>query len=292
MDKYLLKEKIIHGHDDFPVGIYHTDIGNGTDNILYLHWHEEFEFLTVTKGRAVFRLADMEIEVGKGESIFVNANVLHAAHAINGEECSFSAVVFHQTFLSSYSNDCINQNYINPILNHSLTFSAHFKMNIHWQKEVLILLTQIFNTNEEKEPGYELLLKSKIYEIWFKCIQNATKAAGNNPDTSYKTERMKLVLQFIHDNYSKKINVSELANIIHMSKEHFCRFFKEMTHYTPVSYVNRYRIQKSCILLLQTDKKISEIAGIVGFEGISYFNKIFRRIMRCTPVEYRSPVKN
>ncbi len=288
MDKEMLKEKVMHGDDNFPIGIHKTDIDKGRDNILYLHWHEGFEYLTVTKGRAVFRVDDLEIEVSKGEGIFINSNVLHSAYSINEEECSFFAVVCHPAFLSSYINDCINQRFINPILNNSLYFPIHLKKDVDWQRSILLLLTQVYNINKEKEFGYELLLKSKIYEIWFECIKNTKKSINKVSNTSYKTERMKIVLNYIHENYFNKIVVSELASLVHMSDEHFCRFFKAMTNFTLVSYVNRYRIERSCVFLSRTNKKISEIAGDVGFGDISYFNKVFRKIMGCTPVDYRS----
>jgi AraC-like DNA-binding protein/quercetin dioxygenase-like cupin family protein len=283
-----LEEKIRHGDDTFPIGIHRTIGVQNSDTALYLHWHEEFEFLVVTEGRAIFQLEEAKVEVRQGEGIFVNSNTLHMGYSISGAKCSHFAVVFHPAFLSGYSNSCINQNYINPILSGSLSFPIHFRKSIPWQEEVLTLLDQVISIHTDNSLGCELLLKSKMYLIWYLCLKNAIINSATVFESNYKLERLKVVLQYIGDNYSQKISLSDLAQTVHMSKEHFCRFFKEITRYTPFTYINMYRVQKSCALLLQTDKEISEISSIVGFETISYYNKIFKKIMKCTPGGYRA----
>lgn len=245
------------------------------------------EFLVVTEGSAIFQINNYKIEVSKGEGIFINSNLLHCAYASNNNECSFFAVVFHPSFISSYSNDTIKEKYINPILNNSLIIPIHLTPNIYWQNNILKLLNEILFTYKKMSFGFELLIKSNIYKIWYLSVQNISSTSNNIINSKYKYERLKKVLSFIEKNYFKKITIPELSHIIYMSEEHFCRFFKQMTNYTPISYINNFRIQKSCVLLNETDKNISEIANLVGFENTSYYNKKFLEIMKCTPSKYR-----
>ncbi|WP_279373122.1 helix-turn-helix domain-containing protein [Clostridium arbusti] len=56
---------------------------------------------------------------------------------------------------------------------------------------------------------------------------------------------------------------------------------------TPFDYLIEYRISKASELLLKSKEPISNIAFDVGFNGISYFGKVFRKYMNCTPSEYR-----
>ena len=56
--------------------------------------------------------------------------------------------------------------------------------------------------------------------------------------------------------------------------------------------INTFRIHKSCDLLSETDKKISEISEEVGFGSIRTFNRAFMEIMNLTPLEYRTQTKN
>jgi AraC-like DNA-binding protein len=72
-----------------------------------------------------------------------------------------------------------------------------------------------------------------------------------------------------------------------MSEGQFNRFFKAMTRTTPIEYLNAYRIKRAGEYLAMSDKKISAIAMDVGFDNLSYFIKVFRQTMKCTPSEYR-----
>ncbi|MNC51581.1 HTH-type transcriptional regulator CdhR [compost metagenome] len=87
--------------------------------------------------------------------------------------------------------------------------------------------------------------------------------------------------------YSRPISIRELADLIPMSEGQFCRFFKAMTRQTPIEYLNAYRITQANELLRFTDRKIADIAMEVGFGHISYFIKVYRKVMKTTPSRYR-----
>ena len=72
-----------------------------------------------------------------------------------------------------------------------------------------------------------------------------------------------------------------------MSEGHLCRLFRSVTGMTLTDYLNLYRISVSADLLIQNRYSIIEVAGMTGFNNISYFNKIFRRYMHMTPTQFR-----
>ncbi len=72
-----------------------------------------------------------------------------------------------------------------------------------------------------------------------------------------------------------------------MSEGQFCRFFRAQVNMTAMEYLNYYRIGIACDLLRQSNASISTIAVNCGYSNISYFNRVFRRYMHCTPKEYR-----
>ncbi|MNJ63181.1 Regulatory protein SoxS [compost metagenome] len=72
-----------------------------------------------------------------------------------------------------------------------------------------------------------------------------------------------------------------------MSEGQLCRFFKSMTRQTPMDYINSYRIRQAVELLREPDRKISDIALEVGYDNISYFIRVFRKAMNCSPSEFR-----
>ncbi|MOA65622.1 Exoenzyme S synthesis regulatory protein ExsA [compost metagenome] len=54
-----------------------------------------------------------------------------------------------------------------------------------------------------------------------------------------------------------------------------------------MDYINSYRIRQAADLLQQSERKISDIAMEVGFDNVSYFIKVFRKAMKCSPSEFR-----
>lgn len=94
-------------------------------------------------------------------------------------------------------------------------------------------------------------------------------------------------VDFISSHFTDTISLKTLARDAGLNEGHFCRLFKEFTGFTPFQYINRIRITKSCEYLSKTNKKVAEISALCGFNNISYYNRIFLRIMKETPFSYR-----
>ncbi|MFN3997964.1 AraC family transcriptional regulator [Algoriphagus sp.] len=99
--------------------------------------------------------------------------------------------------------------------------------------------------------------------------------------------RMNRVMQFLLDNRLQKVTLDEAASTANLSKEAFCRYFKLRTRKTFSQYVNQLRINEAQKLLQETDMGISEIAFHVGYENLSYFNRIFKSIVGIPPGKFR-----
>lgn len=106
--------------------------------------------------------------------------------------------------------------------------------------------------------------------------------------TESEGKRMAQVMSFILAQSHRNVELQEVADVAIMTKEAFCRFFKERTGKTFTEYLNQIRIQQACKLLLETDLSISQIAFQVGFQNLSYFNRTFRKLGGSTPKAYRS----
>lgn len=92
---------------------------------------------------------------------------------------------------------------------------------------------------------------------------------------------------YIQQNYTRSFTLVELSNTIGVSKGYLSRIFKMDTGISLWDYLNRYRIQKAKELLLLTDESITAIAANVGYEDMSYFSRVFREIVGCSPRTFR-----
>ncbi len=98
--------------------------------------------------------------------------------------------------------------------------------------------------------------------------------------------RMGAVYEYIDANYNRKPDVNVVAEKVHLTTPAFCRYFKRQTNMTFTDFVNQYRIDMAKNLLMQ-DKNITETCYAVGFESLSYFNKLFNKITGKNPSDFK-----
>ena len=72
-----------------------------------------------------------------------------------------------------------------------------------------------------------------------------------------------------------------------MSKSYLCRVFREVTNFTISEYVNLYRIAQSKILLLEENRTVAEVAAMLGYDSLTYFERVFKKNLSLTPLQYR-----
>jgi len=103
--------------------------------------------------------------------------------------------------------------------------------------------------------------------------------------TKHKS-RLQKVFTYVEQHYHNEIDIKTVAALVGLSVPSFCNFFKKATNITFSEFVNQYRIQRACILLHQ-DKSIAEVCFECGFNHVTYFNKLFKKIMNLTPSEFK-----
>lgn len=100
-------------------------------------------------------------------------------------------------------------------------------------------------------------------------------------------ERMKHVLQYIHEHIADDIEVEALARIACVTKTYFIRLFKQEFSLSPIQYINKKRVERAQLLLFTTDLSVKEVAYHLGISDHSYFSRLFRKVAGITPKEYR-----
>lgn len=112
--------------------------------------------------------------------------------------------------------------------------------------------------------------------------------ASSSPLSERDGKRMNQVMQFLLERRFTKVSLEEVAAEANLSKEAFCRFFKLRTRMTFTEYLIQLRVSHAQKLLLDQDLSVSEVAFSVGFENLSYFNRVFKKITGHVPSKFRS----
>ncbi len=288
MNREILRENRIHGNKIFPFGIYPMN-RISQQNQLEHHWHDELEILFVTEGCADFQVNTVHYTVACGEAIFINSGIIHAGSLGKQEGCTYCAMVFSVDLLVGNDFDILRTKYIDPIVKGRFGLPVHIMGGIPWEDSVLEHIREAISAGISGNFTYELLIKAHLYSIFSLVLANGLLGEYQSEPAvdSLKTGKVKEILNYIRENYSRKLTIGELALKLNMSEGHFCRFFKQMLYKTPVDYINDYRIFMAARMLADSSKKVIGVAMDVGFENCSYFINLFKSRMGCTPSEYR-----
>ena len=103
---------------------------------------------------------------------------------------------------------------------------------------------------------------------------------------------MKKSLQFIDYNYSRDIDIEDVAESAGISRSHLYRIFMQHVSMPPNEYLMRYRINKAAALLKAGNLSVGEVAYSTGFSDQLYFSRVFKRHMGVPPSRYLNQKKN
>lgn len=94
--------------------------------------------------------------------------------------------------------------------------------------------------------------------------------------------------EYIHEHQTENLRLGHVAKAVNTSTFYFCKMFKKVTGINFTDYLSRVRIEKSKNLLLNPNLRVSEIAFEVGFQSLTHFNRVFKKILGQSPTEYRA----
>ncbi|MGA2866059.1 MAG: helix-turn-helix domain-containing protein [Verrucomicrobiota bacterium] len=93
---------------------------------------------------------------------------------------------------------------------------------------------------------------------------------------------------YIQEHQTENLRLGHVAKHVNASTFYFCKIFKKATGINFTDYLSRVRIEKSKNLLLNPNLRVSEIAFEVGFQSLTHFNRVFKKILGQSPTEYRA----
>lgn len=112
-------------------------------------------------------------------------------------------------------------------------------------------------------------------------------AEENNEDNSIETVYIEKAKEYIADHYKEDLNMAVVSNYVSLNYSYFSSLFKKHMKMNFLDYLNGVRIEKSKEYLKRVDYKIYEVSELVGYKNPKHFSKIFKKIEKITPVEYK-----
>jgi AraC-like DNA-binding protein len=135
--------------------------------------------------------------------------------------------------------------------------------------------------SQKKLDSVSILLSTFADHLSMKSNQLAMQTANAEPPVIVKAK------QYILEHHTEDLSLGQVAAAVHTSIFYFCKLFRKVTGTTFTEFVSRTRIERAKNLLLNPNLRISEIAYEVGFQSLTHFNRVFKKIAGQSPTEYR-----
>lgn len=290
-----LREHISYSSHSVPLTICIDHFDDYLRNEWSPHWHDEFEFAIVIKGKAEYTIYDgtkqiLTKELCEGDGIFINTGCLHSARGTTPGTV-VAGFVFPLAFFDIKHFETIYRQNIRPIINSGI---PNLFLNATDQKDQLLLsgIEELCSLTEQ-ETGYELHCIELVFKIWRLLtarVLHDKKEMFSLISNNTQEERLKELLSFIHAHFSERISIDDMVKSVGISRTECFRCFHSILKKSPTEYLTEYRLSMATMLLANTNQAISDISFSCGFNSVSYFGKLFKDQTGLSPKKYRDKV--
>ena len=283
-DEYRSIETVDHHTGQRPFGIYHIDIPADETNALYLHCHTEAEIFLLKSGTVDFTVEQVTYRLQASDAIFIPPMFLHGAYKEAGGACSFLAIVFSVDIIADYFQATV----YTAAIRSAMADCVYPIYRSQERNRRLLDALSLLPCGEMRDiHACELAVTGTIFIVWQELFNLCFRRVTDGMRAEEQGELEK-ALDFIREHYGETVTLARLAAICGFSEGYFGHLFTDVMGMSPFSYLNKVRVAQACRLLSDTDKKITEIAALTGFNNLSYFNRVFLKRVGMTPSAFRS----
>ena len=252
------------------------------NHLFYWHFHPEFELVYIEGASATRHVGNHISQFTDSDLVLIGSNIPHLNfdHRVTTtyrKEVLHIKPSFKEDFIGEYP-ELKSLDRLLELSRYGLAFTGNTKNEIG----ALLKKLHLFSPFEFFIQSLHILKKlaqSKEFELLH-------KQPYVNRYSKKEQSRIREIYALVDERYQNKITVDEVAALCYLTKPAFCRYFKKATGSTFINFLNQYRISQAKRLLL-SGKNITETCYECGFESLSYFNRIFKRVTEENPSEFK-----
>jgi AraC-like DNA-binding protein len=254
-----------------------------------LHQHPEIQLSCILSGEGKLIVGDYIGRFEPGDIFLLGRNVPHVFRSDDvyyqpkSQKQSHSIIVFFD--LHAFGNEFWTSEELQEAKDFFEHLNGCYRVQVANQESFVQQIQQL----QHKEKLDKVLGALQLVDV---LMRQATLQRLNLGDQMHNLseregKRMEQVVQFLVEESHRQLSLEEVASVANMSREAFCRFFKDRTRKTLVTFLNELRVNNACHALLHTDQTIAGIAFSCGFANLSHFNRVFAKTIGTTPREFR-----
>ena len=249
------------------------------------HYHPELELTYILTSHGMRYVGNNMENFFDDDLVLLGSNLPHCWINSTEEQQTASCIVVY------LKEEFIDKTWMQSAEFESIRQLLELSMKgIKFDKETALKVKERFLKLTKLPPLDKLLLLIEILQELAKTDKyHLLCEQGFSYDLNYtRNERINIVYKYIQTNYQKKISLADIAEQVNMGEESFSRFFSKTMKKSFFEFLNEYKINRACKLLIETDKQVSEICYASGFESIPFFYRQFKKFKNCQPKNYRS----
>ena len=246
------------------------------------HFHPEYEIVCVLNGSGTRHIGNSFSRYENGDLVFIGPNLPHDGFGLNAHGLHEEIVI--QIREEVFQQSVVNRPEMAPILpllervKYGICFTGSTKEKITRRLKKLLKLSS-FEKFIELLNILHMMAISTEYQLLNQDIKISPAITKNNI-------RLQNIFSYVENHFCEEIKIRKVASIANLSVPSFCNYFRKIMNTTFTDFLNRYRIQRAC-LLLEKEKTIYETCFESGFNNVAYFNKVFKQVTKKTPSEFK-----
>jgi AraC-like DNA-binding protein len=250
------------------------------------HWHDDLELIVVGKGTLLCKTGGTEFELLSGDVCFINRKQLHRIQSVDSPENHIVLIIGTKLLMQ---NPQVYEKFFRPMLEDAQFSHVRFAGNESCAARIKNEISIIEERMQKKECGYELDVLSSVFRLG-KYLYIAYRNEENNGLIDNNALIQQKMAEYIYEHFSDNLTLEDIAQVGNISKSQASKLFRKYAGLSPISYLNRHRLEISLNLLRSTSEPIADVAQRCGFSDQSYFNRLFLREYGTTPLNYRKKV--
>ncbi len=243
------------------------------------HYHDYYEIFYLKDGERRFFIGEVTYDLGKGALVLIRPNVIHRSVLLGQPSHERMLVNFRRRVLV----DSFGSEGLLEVFNHPTPVYRLDPPNQYALEDRLARLQNEFRGQDD----YSRTLCPMLLCELVVAIERMTERIRSRPGADALRARYQEIASYLSEHHPERITLHLLSERFGLSTFHLCRRFKENTGFSIVEYLNQVRIIEAQRLLREGRLRVADLAGRVGFENVSHFGRIFKRLIGVSPLRYR-----
>ena len=254
------------------------------------HVHSAIEILHIIKGSFHVITDSADVVAGEGSTVLIRSNTVHRIIPLSSGESFYYVLKVKPSLIIDFSSGDNRGVYL---LKLALGTSDS---RVLWDEEdserlgISYSITRIAREQEGCTFGHDIAIRTSAAEILLALLRSSGYVPGCDDIegmTDDTIRRIYDVTVYINSHYSEDLTAAGCAARAFMSNGHFSRCFTRVTGKSFKDYLNSVRVNIAERELLTTDKSVTDIALDCGFNNVSYFISVYKRLKGRTPNDHR-----